>query len=524
MPPEALAPASLCHEQSGYGLTPAWCAALKRLTPALIALLLLFREDWLAMARQWWNISTYNHILLIPVIVGWLVWQRRQDLSRLAPTPWWPGLVLAGGAALFWVLGAFADLSTARQLGVVAMLIGTVLALLGPKVGAGLAFPLAYLLFLVPAGDEIVPALQMITASITIGLVRMSSIPAVIDGVFIDTPAGLFEVAEACSGVKFLVAMVAFGVLVANLCFVSWRRRALFLSTCVIAPVLANGVRAWATVYAAQIWGAEAAAGFDHIVYGWFFFATVMGLILAGAWRFFDRSADAPMIDAAAIEDSPVLDRLAGLRAKPLVALALLAGFMLASQAWAHAGNAQSAVVPDKVRLPEVPGWKRVAFTPRVWWHPRANGSSHRLLGRYVDDEGHVVDVFVALYARQSEGREAGGFGEGALMPDSEWSWQSPGPEAGGAKSDRLLAHGRVERIALTWYVAGDLVTGSNARIKLATMQDRLLLRPRPTMLLIFSTEQSPDHDAAASLTAFRTAAGPVGDWMARIAATAGKR
>jgi len=43
--------------------------------------------------------------------------------------------------------------------------------------------------------------------------------------VFIDTPAGLFEVAEACSGVKFLIAMTAFGVLASNVCFVGWKRR-----------------------------------------------------------------------------------------------------------------------------------------------------------------------------------------------------------------------------------------------------------------------------------------------------------
>jgi len=525
MPPEAVAQTAIpANPPPALGLSPAWRSALIQLGIAVLGLLVLFRDDWATMARQWWNISTYNHVLLVPIIVGWLVWQRRADLAGLTPKAWWPGLVLAGGAALFWVLGAFADLTTARQLGVVALLIGTVLAILGPKIGAGLAFPLGYLLFLVPVGDEIVPALQMITATITIALVRMSSIPAVIDGVFIDTPAGLFEVAEACSGVKFLVAMVAFGVLVANLCFVSWRRRMLFMATCVIAPVLANGVRAWATVYAAQIWGAEAAAGFDHIVYGWFFFATVMGLILFGSWRFFDRDAEAPMINAAAIDTSPLLNRLARLGIAPMATLALLAGFMLASQAWAGAANALVADVPRQVRLPEVPGWKRVAYTPRVWWHPRANGSDHRLLGRYQDANGHEVDVFVALYSRQSEGREAGGFGEGALTPDSEWSWQSPGPRAGGAKSDRLLANSRVERLALTWYVTGDLVTGSNARLKLATMQDRLLLRPRPTMLLIFSSEQAPEHDAAKSIEAFRAASGPIGGWMKRIEAAAGAR
>jgi exosortase/archaeosortase family protein len=62
-------------------------------------------------------------------------------------------------------------------------------------------------------------------------------------------------VAEACSGVKFLIAMVALGVLVANVCFRSWHRRAAFMALCVAVPILANGVRAWGTIYAAQYVG-----------------------------------------------------------------------------------------------------------------------------------------------------------------------------------------------------------------------------------------------------------------------------
>ena len=114
----------------------------------------------------------------------------------------------------------------------------------------------------------------------------------VADGILIDTPAGLFIVAEECSGVKFLIAMVALGILVAHTCFSSWHRRAWFLFACVVVPVIANGIRAWATIFIAQYVGAEAAGGFDHIVYGWFFFALVLALVLGVAWRWFEREPE----------------------------------------------------------------------------------------------------------------------------------------------------------------------------------------------------------------------------------------
>ena len=110
---------------------------------------------------------------------------------------------------------------------------------------------------------------------------------------------------------KFLVAMVALGTLVAHLCFASAKRRTLFMAAAVVVPVLANGVRAWGTISIAQSRGVEFAAGFDHIVYGWVFFALVMIAVLGASWRFFDRSPDDPLIDAAALEASPLLTRLA---------------------------------------------------------------------------------------------------------------------------------------------------------------------------------------------------------------------
>ncbi len=146
-----------------------------------------------------------------------------------------------------------------------------------------------------------------------VALTHASGVPAQIDGVFIDTPVGLFEVAEACSGAKFLIAMVALGTLVAHLCFASWKRRAAFMAAAVVVPVLANGVRAWGTIYIAQSQGLEFAAGFDHIVYGWVFFAIVIVALLGAAWPFFDRTPDDPLLDAEAIEASPLLTRLAAL-------------------------------------------------------------------------------------------------------------------------------------------------------------------------------------------------------------------
>ena len=308
MPPEAI----LVPQRS-----EAWRAPLWQLALAWVALIALTWNDWSEMARQSWNASTYNHILLVPLVLAWLVRQRWPELAKLAPRAWWPGLAILAGGVLVWLAGTALGINTASQLGAVISLQASVALLLGPRVAAGLLFPLSYMICLIPFGDELVPALQAVTAKMAVVLTHASGIPATIDGVFIDTPAGLFEVAEACSGVKFLVAMIALGTLVAHLCFASVKRRALFMVAAVVVPILANGVRAWGTIFIAQSQGVEFAAGFDHIVYGWIFFALVMIAVLGASWRFFDRSPDDPLIDAAALEASPLLARLAPLRRVP---------------------------------------------------------------------------------------------------------------------------------------------------------------------------------------------------------------
>ncbi len=495
----------------------AWRYPLGRFVLAWAGLIGLTLHDWATMADKWWNISTYNHVLFVPFIVGWLVWVRRAELAQLTPVPWWPGMLAIAGSLFLWLLGTIAGVNSASQLGAVAMLQASILTLLGPRVCAAILFPLGFMLFLVPFGDELVPALQMITAKLVIELIHISGIPAVIEGVFIDTPVGLFEVAEACSGVKFLVAMIALGALVANTCFRSWKRRALFLAVAIILPILANGVRAWGTIYIAQSQGVEFAVGFDHIFYGWIFFALVVFILLAGAWRWFDRSPDDLGPDIAALERSPMLAALSNLTMRGNRALGGILGLGLVFSLWAVLASGVEARVPEQISQHAVSGWELVDYAPKAQWEPRATGAEHRLLDRYRNGAGQEVDVFIAVYSGQGDGREASAFGEGALTPDTAWRWLEPGISNAGARADYLLAFGQVKRLSETSYRTGKLTTGSTARLKLATMQNRLLLRREPTILVILSAEQVEGRSAADSIAAFRKDIGDEGEWMDRI-------
>ncbi|MEQ1549523.1 MAG: exosortase A, partial [Chakrabartia sp.] len=222
-----------------------WVGHLAMLILAACAVILLFVRDVIDMVAIWWHASTYNHCILILPIAIWLVMQRKDEVARFTPRTWTPGLALIAGAGLLWIVGEAAGIALFRHGAVVLMLQCLVPTILGLTITRAVLFPLFYLSFMVPAGEELIPILQTITAKMSMVLLGLFGIPAHINGIFITIPNGYFKVAEACSGVKFLVAMVAYGALVANLCFRSWPRRIAFMAVSVVVPILANGLRAF---------------------------------------------------------------------------------------------------------------------------------------------------------------------------------------------------------------------------------------------------------------------------------------
>jgi exosortase A len=484
----------------------AWRRHLIALGAAAAAILILFRSDAADIASIWWNDATFNHCLLIVPIIAWLIAQRLPQLRALVPAPWAPGLLPVGAGALGWLLGEASGIDVARQLGLLLMLEGAVLACLGKAVARGLAFPLCYAIFLVPIGQEMVPAMQTVTARIAAALLALSGVPAHLEGIFITTPTGYFEVAEACAGVRFLIAMLAFGTLVANLCYRSWRRRAAFMAVAILIPVFANGVRAWGTIYVAWLTSIEFAAGFDHVVYGFIFFAIVIALIMALGWRFFDRGVDDPWFDPARLQ--PEIPH--GARLDLVVAAAL--GLAFLPLAWTGIVAAAGVhPLPARATLPEVAGWQRVPGSSGLPWRPHYAGADRLLLGHYRDSRGRGVDLAIAIFAWQAEGRELVGFGQGAAAPNGRWAWTADAPAPPDGRAERIASHG-MERQVVSFYRVGDIVTGSGVGVKLETMKVRLLGGPQRAVAVLVSGESRPAIDD------FLRALGPVAPLADRAA------
>ena len=495
------------------GAPAAWRAHLA--ASALLAgwILLVFRRDAADMAAIWWTSASYNHCLLVLPLLGWLVWLRAPRLRALRPAAFAPGLLLvaAGGAA--WLAGEAGGVALARHAGLVVMLQGAVVASLGTAVTRALAFPLFYLLFLVPAGEQLVPALQTITARISIFLLGAVGVPAHLDGIYLTTPSGYFKVAEACSGIEFVIAMTAFGALVANVCFRSARRRILFLAASLALPVLANGLRAAAVIFIAHHGSIEFAASRDHVLFGWVLFAVVVALLLGLAWPFFDRRPGEAWFDPIQLQPRPP-------RPRPrLLAANVFAVFLLAAapSLWFQAAARGPDALPASISLPQVPGWTRIPVADERPWRPRFAGADLSAIGRYRDSAGREVDLAISIYAIQTEGRELVGHGQGAAGLGTAWAWTEDRSAPPGGRAERIASFGQVREV-VSFYRVGNSVTGSEARVKLETMESRLFGGPQKAVAILVSARADAAGEARPAIDSFLSALGPVAPFADRIA------
>ncbi len=238
-----------------------------------------FYPTFAQMVSIWWNASTFNHCFLIPVISLYLIYEKRKTLAAMLPEISSRGLVFVFLSSLLWLIGELISVSVFQHLAVVSLIIGVTWSLLGNQIASLLMFPLAYLYFSVPEGEFIVPYLMDWTAWVTVKLLRLTGIPVFLEGLYISIPSGNFVVAEACSGINYLIASLSLCTVFAYLNYQSWNRRLFFMLLALIVPLLANGLRAYGIVMIAHLSDMKYATGVDHIIYGWFFFGIVIFIL-----------------------------------------------------------------------------------------------------------------------------------------------------------------------------------------------------------------------------------------------------
>jgi exosortase A len=476
----------------------------------------VFWHEMTQAVDVWIDSTAYNHCFLILPLIAFLIWERRGLFVSVSPQPTlWP-LLLMPLLSTIWLVAAVFDIQEGRQLAMVAMFEVVILAAIGTLAYRLLLAPVLFLFFLVPSGAFLVPSLQRITANITILGLHALQIPVYSDGHMIEIPEGSFEIAEACAGLRFLIASSVFGCFFAVLMYRSLLRRALFVIITVIVPVVANGLRALGIIVLAHLEGNAAAVEADHIVYGWVFFTLVMLTLIGIGMTFAQRAG------------RPVPSTFRALRKAPFwrFAVAVSAAVLLAlvGPAYAHRlDNLYPATPLPLVNSPHVGAPWRISASSVPEWRPLVHGADREFIESFEEPGSGVVIRYLGLYRLRAIGNSLTTT-ENRLADGSEWRIANEGHtfltingREVAANSAEIIA-GRHRRLVWSFYVVDGTITAEVFEAKLLQACAVVFERsPLAALVALSASMDDPGNPAERQLARFLQTSQPFVDYLAAL-------
>jgi len=462
----------------------------------LFVLLGLFWETTWSMVDTWIHAETYAHgFVVLPAFV-WFVWKRRESLGSLPIRPWLPGLIGFGLAAGLWLLGELGSVVGTKQFALVAMVICSVVGLLGLRWGRELGLPLAFLFFAVPFGAGLVQTLMDWTADFTALALRLTGVPVFREGSLLVIPSGSWSVIEACSGIRYLISSLMVGFLMAIVMFRSFRRRAAVIVASALMPIVANWLRAYMIVMIGHLSSNRLAVGVDHLVYGWLLFGliTLVLIVVASRWR-----EDGDEMVSPGADSSPIMARVSGNAVAAAAALLLVAsGTLAAARVLTPSDIKRTMTIPPVQAQGD---WRR-DVSPVSRFAPDLKGATAERHESFVS-RGKRVDVYVAMYRDQHQDAELVGSGNELLhSTNPRWRTISRGERVTGATQPNavraaLLATGDQRVAVWHWYWLAGKTATSDVRAKIDLALRRLLLRGDTQAWVMISTPVETTRDAA---------------------------
>ena len=402
-----------------------------------VSLLLALFASHDAMSQMWrfWQREEYSHSFLIPVVAIALLYQRIPNLKGLTLEPSWAGVLVVFASSVLLLIGELSALYTLVHYALIGITIGLVVTVLGVRASKILWIPLAYLLFMVPLPNflyfNLSQALQLLSSELGVVTLRLFGVSVFLEGNIIDLGVYQLQVAEACSGLRYLFPLASFGFLLGALFRAHWWERTLvFLATLPIT-LLMNSFRIATIGLLVEHWGIGQAEGFLHYFEGWVVFLGCLALLLVLMWIMhrLDGSTG-PLLDRLDLS-LPSSDRLSVRynpkgHSQPIWAAV---GVLLLTAATTAAAEQRQEITPERTRE-----FREFPMLHGQWLGRETTLAEKTLSGLKVTDylladyrrlEDHVlpVNLYIAYYDTQRKGASV--HSPRSCIPGGGWEIQS---------------------------------------------------------------------------------------------------
>ena len=228
------------------------------------------------LIAEWISTPEASYGILLAAVALATAWHRRGALAPIdsGGSPVLGGALLILGAAIYLVGQLGADVFLTR-ISIVVVVAGALGSVGGTQWLRVLAAPLVFALFSVPLPSLVVNAvtapLQLVASAFTEVVLRSGGVAVYREGNLLTLPSTTLEVAEACSGLRSLISLVAVGAILAWMDHTWWRRVGIVAATIPLA-ILMNTARIVAVALSCELWGARMATGAWHTATGWLAF------------------------------------------------------------------------------------------------------------------------------------------------------------------------------------------------------------------------------------------------------------
>ena len=379
---------------------------------AVLGLTVLFWDALGNLWSRWGESEELSHSYFIPIISGWLVWVNREAIIKSigAPSIW--GLVGLGGAGLLLLLGQITHIFVLQHLGLVIAIGGLVAGFGGLSLLRATAAPVAFLFFAVPPPYWVVTVLswkfQQMSSVLGVGMIQMMDIPVFLSGNIIDLGDYKLQVAEACSGLRYLFPFLSLGVMTAYLYRGPlWQKGIIVLSTIPITIIM-NSFRIAVTGALVQAYGPSHAEGALHFFEGWVVFlmclVALFGVIML--LSYFSKPRIKAMDAIGAPDLQPVPPSTGGMKLH--VMAAGVVGAMAAIFGLSQVLTTESLIIPERDRFAQVPeefeGWSH-RIRPMDPTVAEALGADDSIVVNFTGEDKTPFNLYMAYLEAQRDGR-----------------------------------------------------------------------------------------------------------------------
>ena len=475
------------------------------ITVLSICFLFLYREVLINLARQWRGMDIYSYGFLVPVISFYLFWVKRKQLARIQVRPSYLCGFLVLLISLFMLLiGNVGGILSLQELTLPLSIAGVVVFLLGFNFLKILWLPIAYLFFMIPIWEEILTGnlhsyFQNFSAQNGAALLKLIGIPAYREGVFITLPNIIFEVARACSGINYLIAVIAISIPLAYLFLKSWVKRIVLICSAILISVLANGVRIGLIGILSYYGIGNTVHGPFHLLQGLFVSAIGYTVLLLGLWTLSKKPSK--VLESEKKEDINLkipINSNKGYFLYPVVFV-----FLIFIVVGSYLNFYRQPRVPLKIQLNlfpfDIDGWKGRDTSTRIDVFQKSD-IDHELTRMYKLDSDNSIGIYIGYFEYQKQGKELINDRTVSLHAYASKRKVSLNPHGAIEINEIIQKAGDRKKVTIFWYDINGCTVSDKYMTELYTIWDGFRRGQTNGAIIMVETDVASNEDISAKL------------------------